>query len=52
MLILCSTNRALECLHVQSHILLSISYRIITHSVAGFLGVPTAGWRSAPAYSQ
>ena len=32
MLILCSTNRALECLHVQSHILLSISYRIITHS--------------------
>ena len=31
MLLLC-TNRALECLHVQSHILLSISYRIITHS--------------------
>ena len=31
MLLLC-TNRALECLHVQPHILLSISYRIITHS--------------------
>ena len=25
---------------------------VITYNIVGFLGVPTAGWRSAPAYSR
>ena len=31
---------------------MSTSNRIIKPGVVGVLGVPTAGWRSAPAYSQ